>query len=139
MFKGNSGLLRRASALLAALALVIVPVISMTSIALADQKQVDNDLATTGNQNIVNIAAAAGATVNTSGQVVINYSGRNHLDPGTNVSFSVAGSVTGQARYDAVAGQYIYNLSTKGMSAGSLNITVTLNDGTSHNVVVTLK
>ncbi len=87
-------MLKRGFSLLAVLALIIVPVVSMTSVAFADQQQVDNDLASSGNQNIVNISAVAGETVSTNAQIVINYSGNNHLAAGANVTFSVIAAQT---------------------------------------------
>lgn len=49
------------------------------------------------------------------------------------------GSSLGAAVYDAVAQQYHFNLKTKGLPLGPLTITVTLDDGTTHSVVVALK
>jgi len=42
-------------------------------------------------------------------------------------------------RYDPTNNQYIFNLSTKGMSPGTYTITVTLDDGTTHSTMITLK
>jgi len=42
-------------------------------------------------------------------------------------------------RYDASVGQYIYNLSTRGMATGTWTIRVDLGDGVTHAVVVSLK
>jgi len=42
-------------------------------------------------------------------------------------------------RYDAASNQYIFNLSTKGLAKGPHTIYVTLDDGTSYNVKITLK
>jgi len=42
-------------------------------------------------------------------------------------------------RYDAAARQYIYNLSTKALSAGTLSLRVDLDDGVVHKVNVSLK
>jgi len=49
------------------------------------------------------------------------------------------GVLQGTARYDATDGQYIFNLRTKGMSAGPLTIAVKLDDGTTHSIGVTLR
>lgn len=57
---------------------------------------------------------------------------------GTATAQVSAGSALGMARYDATAGQYIFNLQTKGMAAGPLAITVALDDGTAQSVVVNL-
>ena len=42
-------------------------------------------------------------------------------------------------RYDASAGQYVYNLSTKGMTTGTWLLRVDLGDGVDHSVRVSLK
>jgi hypothetical protein len=42
-------------------------------------------------------------------------------------------------RYDASAGQYIYNLSTKGMTTGTWLLRVDLGDGVDHSVKISLK
>ena len=47
------------------------------------------------------------------------------------------GPALGTAKY--TDGKYLFNLRTKGLPTGALTITVTLDDGTSHSVVVTLK
>lgn len=52
---------------------------------------------------------------------------------------SANGVPQGTARYDSTAQQYIFNLKTKGMSLGTLVITVSLDDGTTNSVTVTLK
>ena len=44
----------------------------------------------------------------------------------------------GTFRYDPTSQQYIFNASTKGLSAGTHTFTVTLDDGTTHSVNVTL-
>jgi hypothetical protein len=53
---------------------------------------------------------------------------------------STAASTTGnQFRYDAVSNQYIFNLSTKGLTTGTYKITISLNDGTTQEVQFGLK
>jgi hypothetical protein len=47
------------------------------------------------------------------------------------------GPALGRAKYDD--GKYEFELKTKGLPAGPLTITVTLNDGTTHSIVVVLK
>jgi hypothetical protein len=42
-------------------------------------------------------------------------------------------------RYDTTAKQYIFNLSTKGMSAGTWSLRADLGDGVDHTVKVSLK
>jgi hypothetical protein len=59
------------------------------SIVMADQQQTDNDIATSGMQNIVNLTATAGETVTTSGQITINWQGSRHLSPGADLEFVV--------------------------------------------------
>lgn len=44
-----------------------------------------------------------------------------------------------QFRYDPSASQYIFNLSTKGLDIGTYQITIKLDDGTSHTVNISLK
>ncbi len=72
-------------------------------------------------------------------------------DPGTDEAISTAASTTGNAfRYDATAGQYIFNLSTKSgytnpngtvitaFSAGTWTLSVLLDDGTYRSVSINL-
>lgn len=80
--------LTRALAFTAATSLVV------TAVALADSQTVDNDLAAAGLQNTVSLTATAGATVNTSAQLVIERSGRNHLPDGEKVTLAVATTQT---------------------------------------------
>ena len=42
-------------------------------------------------------------------------------------------------RYDSVAGQYIFNLSTKGMTQGTWQVRIDLLDGVSHTALISLK
>ncbi|MDO9444125.1 MAG: PxKF domain-containing protein [Dehalococcoidia bacterium] len=49
------------------------------------------------------------------------------------------GVLQGTARYDASAGQYHFNLRTKGMQAGPLTIAVLLDDGLTHSIGVALR
>ncbi|MBI3484772.1 MAG: PxKF domain-containing protein [Acidobacteria bacterium] len=42
-------------------------------------------------------------------------------------------------RYDAISNQYIYNLKTTGYTAGSYLLRATLNDGTAHEVIVSVR
>jgi hypothetical protein len=42
-------------------------------------------------------------------------------------------------RYDATSQQYIFNLSTKGLSTGTWSLKVTLDDGTSYTTHVSLR
>lgn len=68
-----------------------------TVVALADSYTVDNDTVESGNQNVVNITAAAGDTVNTSGDVVVKWAGNassKHLNPNQTVAFVVDPAAT---------------------------------------------
>jgi hypothetical protein len=57
-------------------------------------------------------------------------------NPGTSSSSSNNGNYF---RYDPTNNQYIFNLSTKGMSPGTYKIFVTLDDGTTYSTSITLK
>jgi hypothetical protein len=53
---------------------------------------------------------------------------------------STSAATTGNLfRYDASDDQYIFNLSTKGLSSGTYLLKITLNDGTTHTVQIGLK
>jgi hypothetical protein len=53
---------------------------------------------------------------------------------------STSAASTGNAfRYDSIAGQYIFNLSTKTMSTGSWRLSINLGDGVSRTVTISLK
>ena len=53
---------------------------------------------------------------------------------------STAASTTGNLfRYDSTAGQYVFNWSTKGLTAGTYEIRADLGDGVSHTVRISLK
>jgi hypothetical protein len=71
-----------AAAALLALALTI------PQATFADNQQVDRDLLSAGNQNVVSLNVAPGSLVTTSAQIVIDYSGQNHLPAGP-VAFAV--------------------------------------------------
>jgi hypothetical protein len=60
----------------------------------------------------------------------------NLTNPGTSSSSSNNGNYF---RYDPTNNQYIFNLSTKGMSPGTYKIFVTLDDGTTYSISITLK
>jgi len=66
----------------------------LPTVVLADQQEVDNDIASAGNQNIVDLTAAPGATVNTSAQIIVTRSGGNHLSPGDPLTFTVTAAQT---------------------------------------------
>ncbi len=55
-------------------------------------------------------------------------------------AISTSAATTGSNfRYDTTANQYIFNLSTKGLTAGTYRLTITLNDGTTQTVQIGLK
>jgi len=60
---------------------------------------------------------------------------------GTEVeAVSTAASTTGNLfRYDLTSNQYIFNLSTKGLTTGTYQIKAILDDGTSQTVIISLK
>jgi hypothetical protein len=53
---------------------------------------------------------------------------------------STAAATTGNLfRYDSSSGQYIFNLSTKGLTAGTYQLKIDLGDGAEHTVIISLK
>jgi hypothetical protein len=52
---------------------------------------------------------------------------------------SGASNLDNYFRYDPTAGQYIYNLSTAGFTAGTYVLRATLNDGSTHDVYVSVR
>jgi hypothetical protein len=53
---------------------------------------------------------------------------------------STSAATTGNAfRYDSTSGQYIFNLATKGLSKGSWQLSVNLQDGVSRTVTISLR
>jgi hypothetical protein len=78
-------------------AMSVAVIVLGTVIALADGYTVDNDTFASGNQNIVNLTVAPGATASTSGQIVVSYSGNaaaKHLHPNQTVQFAVVPAQT---------------------------------------------
>jgi hypothetical protein len=62
------------------------------------------------------------------------------IEGSTFEAVSTAAASTGnQFRYDATAGQYVFNWSTKGLTSGTYKLIVTLGDGIARSVVVSLK
>src|SRR5688572_2300362 len=76
------------------MSLAVILAMLLTSLALADDFSIDNDVFSSGNQNSVSLSAAPGATVNTSAQIVVDWQGQKHLAAGTSVTFAVNGSQT---------------------------------------------
>ena len=55
-------------------------------------------------------------------------------------AISTAAATTGNAfRYDSTSGQYIFNLATKGLSKGSYQLSINLQDGVSRTVTISLR
>ncbi len=74
--------------------LTLAFVVGLAGASLADSQETDNDVFSPGNQNIVSLSANAGATVNTTAQITITFSGNNHLPNGAGVTFDVSASQT---------------------------------------------
>src|SRR6266511_1284573 len=66
----------------------------VTAFAHADQALVDNDLALPGNQNVVDLTALPGDTVQTSGRIVVQWNGNRHLAPGDSLTLSADPAAT---------------------------------------------
>ena len=80
-------------------------------------------------------AGIADATATLSYAKVSNQIEGDVLEAVTN-----AGGTTGnQFRYDATAGQYIFNWSTKGLTIGTYSIKIDLGDSAAHTVQISLK
>jgi hypothetical protein len=64
----------------------------------------------------------------------------NSVAGAVNESVSTAAATTGNLfRYDPAAGQYIFNWSTKGLSAGTYRLFINLGDGVTRTVNLDLK
>jgi len=83
--------------------------------------------------NTGNFISTAHATI-----TLWQYSGNTPVNEVLPVSTSAADSGT-TFRYDSTASQYIFNLNTKGLSVGTWMIQVTLDDGTTESMLVSLK
>lgn len=57
----------------------------------------------------------------------------------TNPEASGASNLDNYFRYDPTAGQYIYNLSTVGYTVGTYLLRAHLNDGTDHDVYISVR
>ncbi len=74
-----------------------------------------------------------------SGNFVSTAKAQIWVDSITNPGISSGSANTGNYfRYDSAGSQYIFNLSTKVMRIGAHNLYVTLDDGTTYSIVVTL-
>lgn len=81
---------RRAVRSLGGLAVGLVMSLAMAGAVFADQQGVDNDLASSGNQNISAQGMFGGAaTITDSATIVVAYSGNNHVPVGTVVTFTL--------------------------------------------------
>ncbi len=71
------------------LTLALIAAMLVTSLALADQVGVDNDIVSPGNQSSVNLTVSPDATVTTSAQLVVDYQGSRHLTAGSQLVLQV--------------------------------------------------
>jgi len=76
------------------LAVLLSIILVFPAAVLADQQEIDNDIASAGNQNIVNLTVAAGDIVNASAQIIVTRSGGNHLSVGDPIDFVVVTAQT---------------------------------------------
>jgi hypothetical protein len=81
-------------------------------------------------------AASIGGAVATLSVAKISNSIEGSFVEATSTSNATTGSLF---RYDAAGQQYIFNLSTKGLTTGTWSLKVTLDDGTSYTTHVSLK
>ncbi|MFN8074286.1 MAG: HYR domain-containing protein [Kineosporiaceae bacterium] len=89
----------------------------------------------------VKFAVTAGGAPVSTVIAHLGYAKVSGVTPGTFVeATSTAAATTGDLfRYDAAAGQYIFNLSTKAMAEGQYLLRVDLGDGVERTVAVTLR
>jgi hypothetical protein len=69
------------------LAVLVTLALVVPAAVLADQQQVDCDIYSPGNQNIVSLTATTGDTVTTQAEIIVTRSGNNHLLVGDPVNF----------------------------------------------------
>ncbi|MDP4146875.1 MAG: PxKF domain-containing protein [Bacillota bacterium] len=83
---------------------------------------------------------SSGAYVSTA-NATVTYSKLSDNVYGTDVeAISTSAATTGNAfRYDSISNQYIFNMSTKGLTAGTYRLTIKLDDGMSYPVQISLK
>jgi hypothetical protein len=88
----------------------------------------------------VSFQLTGGSASVTNAVAKLTYATLTGNTPGLALPASAPGnSNTGNLfRYDAATHQYLYNWSTKGLSAGTYRLTVDLGDGVDHHVDVTL-
>jgi lysophospholipase L1-like esterase len=83
---------------------------------------------------------AAGATVGSAVANLTVAKVTNAIDGSYVEAVSTAAATTGTLfRYDATGKQYIFNLSTNGLSKGTWNLKVTLDGGSSYTTIISLK
>jgi hypothetical protein len=63
----------------------------------------------------------------------------NNLEGSFVEAISTSNATTGSLFRDSGNGQYIFNLSTKGLSAGTWSLKITLDDGTSYTTHISLR
>jgi chitodextrinase len=82
----------------------------------------------------------SGAYVSTA-KATISYAKLTNNGFGTDVkATSISAATIGNVfRYDSTSNQYIFNMSTKGFTAGTYRLTITLDDGKSYPVQINLK
>jgi hypothetical protein len=91
-----------------AMSLAVILAMLVTAVALADDLTIDNDTVSPGNQNIVNLTAIPGATVNTSAQLLIDFQGSRHLSPNSSLTLGVVAA----PQTTLPAGYTVSNVST---------------------------
>ena len=86
------------------------------------------------------LSDASGAAVSTA-QATLSVAKVDNGIVGTDVeAISTAAATTGnEFRYDATSQQYVFNWSTKGLSKGTYQLIASLDDGSSHSVIISLK
>jgi len=83
---------------------------------------------------------SSGAYVSTA-NATVTYAKLSDNVYGTDVeAISTSAATTGNVfRYDSTSNQYIFNMSTKGLTAGTYRLTIKLDDGSSYPVQISLK
>jgi len=76
---------------------------------------------------------------NNNPTIGIEYMGSNSTGTAWEPHSTSAANIGNQFRYDDISQQYIYNLGTKGLLAGAWKIKILLDDGTSKEVLISLK
>lgn len=95
-------------------------------VASADQQDLDGDFVTPGIQNVITAGVLTGGTVSTSARLQINWSGGNHLIPGTTVNFVVDTQQSG-IQTALPGGGFGQLTGLPGLTVGGSSITVPTN------------